>query len=425
MRFPFVALACALAALVNQASAQSAATPAPLTLAEAMRLAESVHPAVRSREAQRIAAEASRREAALPLFNNPELSLEQTRRRAAAPDARANEWTVGIAQPIETGGQQARRRDAAAAALDALRAEIDDARRQARTEAARRFHAVLSAQRRVQLEQRSVELFEGTAQAVERRRSAGEDTRLDANVARVEAERARNALASAREGLLDARSELGTALQLPPSAVPELAGELAPPAGERLPYDLEQLLASAQARPLQRALAAREEAARARVAVERAGRYPDVTVGLQVGREGPGVARERVGTLTLSVPLPLFKRNDAAIGQALAEATQAEIERSVVARDVQVQVRRLWGRLDSQRERVQRLQRTVVSTSADNRLLAAKSRQAGQIGLLDQLLINRQALDAERELNDALAEYHATRIELEQAAGWSQEGSIK
>jgi len=176
---------------------------------------------------------------------------------------------------------------------------------------------------------------------------------------------------------------------------------------------------------LQRALAAREEAARARVAVERAGRYPDVTVGLQVGREGPGVARERVGTLTLSVPLPLFKRNDAAIGQALAEATQAEIERSVVARDVQVQVRRLWGRLDSQRERVQRLQRTVVSTSADNRLLAAKSRQAGQIGLLDQLLINRQALDAERELNDALAEYHATRIELEQAAGWSQEGSIK
>ncbi len=422
MRFPFVALACALAASANLVSAQSTPIPAALTLAEAVRLAGSAHPVVRSREAQLIAAEASRREAALPLFGNPELSVEQTRRRANTPDARANEWTVGIAQPIETGGQQARRREAAGAALEALRAEIDDARRQARAEAARRFHAVLAAQQRVQLEQRSVELFEGTAQAVERRRSAGEDTRLDANVARVEAERARNALASAREGLLDARSELGTALQLPPSAMPELAGELSPPAGERLSYELEQLLASAQTRPLQRALAAREEAARARVAVERASRSPDVTVGLQVGREGPGVARERVGTLTLSVPLPLFRRNDAAIGQALSEATQAEIERSVGARDAQAQVRRLWGRLDSQRERVQRLQRAVVSTSADNQQLAAKSRQAGQIGLLDQLLVNRQSLDAERELNDALAEYHATRIELEHAAGWSQEG---
>ena len=109
-----------------------------------------------------------------------------------------------------------------------------------------------------------------------------------------------------------------------------------------------------------------------------------------------------VTTLSVSVPLPLFKRNDAAIGQALSDATQAEIERTTAARDVQAQVRRLWSRLDSQRERVQRLQRTVMPASADNQQLAAKSRQAGQIGLLDQLLVNRQALDAERELNDAL-----------------------
>lgn len=425
MRFPLLALACVLVAATSVVHAQSAAAPPTLTLAEAMRVAGSAHPAVRAREAQLAAAEGARREAAATLFNNPALSTERTRRRADAPDARANEWTVGIAQPIEIGGQQSRRRQAAAAALDALRAEIDDARRQARAEAALRFHAVLAAQRRVEIEQRSVELFESTAQAVEKRRAAGEDTRLDANVARVEAERARNALATAREGLLDARSELGTTLQLPPSSMPELAGELSPPAGDGLPYELAQLLASAQARPLQRALAAREDAARARVGVEQAGRYPDVTVGLQVGREGPGIARERVSALTLSVPLPLFKRNDAAIGQALSEAEQARIDREVGARDAQAQVRRLWSRLDSQRERVQRLQRAVVSTSADNQQLAAKSRQAGQIGLLDQLLVNRQALDAERELNDALAEYHATRIELEQAAGWPHEGSIK
>ena len=67
----------------------------------------------------------------------------------------------------------------------------------------------------------------------------------------------------------------------------------------------------------------------------------------------------------------------------------------------------------------------MVSASEQNRQLAAKSREAGQIGLLDQLLVNRQALDAARELNDALAEYHATRIELEEAAGWLQEGSTK
>ena len=389
MRFPLLALAFVLAASTVPASAQTAGS-GPLTLAEALRLAETASPAVRAREAQLAAAEGSRREAASLLFNNPELSVERTRRSAATPDGNAREWGLGIAQPIEIGGQQARRREAASASLEALRAEIEDARREARADASLRFHAVLAAQRRVRLEQRSVELFDGTAQAVAKRRSAGEDTRLDANVALIEAERARNALAVSQEHLQDAKAELATALQLPPSAVPEVVGDLGVPNGAPLPYGLDQLLASAQALPRQRALAAREDAARARIGVERASRYPDVTVGLNVGREGPADGRERVTTLTLSVPLPIFKRNDAAIGQAISDATQAEIERAAATRDGQAQVRRLWSRLDSQRERVARLQRAMVAASADNQQLAAKSRQAGQIGLLDQLLVNRQ-----------------------------------
>lgn len=424
MRFPLLALAFVLAASTPLSGAQTSPGPAPLTLVEALRLAET-HPAVRGREAQWAAAEGSRREAASLLFNNPEFSVEQTRRRGATSDGRANDWNAGFAQTIETGGQQARRREASQASLNALRAEIDDARRQARADVALRFHAVLAAQRRVRIEQRSVELFDGTSQAVAKRRIAGEDTRLDANVALIELERARNALALSKEQWLDARAELGTALQLPPSLTPEVLGDLVLPEGKALPYELEQLMVSAQALPKQRALAAREDAARSRVSVERASRYPDVTVGLRVGREGPGDGRERVATLSLSVPLPLFKRNHAAIGQALSEAVQAEIERTRAARDVPAQVRRLWLRLDSQRQRLQRLQQAMVGAALDNQQLAAKSRQAGQIGLLDQLLVNRQALDAQRDLNEALAEFHTTRIELENAAGWSQEGSTR
>ncbi|MEO6744571.1 MAG: TolC family protein [Caldimonas sp.] len=395
-----------------------------MTLADAMRRAESLHPSVRAKEAQLIAAEGSRREASSLFFQNPAVSVERTRRTVDQPDGRANEWSAGLSQAIETGGQQGRRREAAGAGLMALGAEIDEARRQARSDAAARFHAVLAAQRRVLVEQRSLELFESTAQAVAKRLSAGEDTRLDSNVAVIEAERARNALALARELLLDARSELATAVQLPPDALPQITGELVPP-GDVLPYNLSELLTATQMQPRQRALAAREEAARAKVGVERARRYPDVTVGLNVGREGPGVARERLTTISVSVPLPLFNRNDAAIGQAQSEATQAEIDRTTAVRDSQAQVRRLWSRLDSQRQRLQRLRSAMLSAAADNRQLAAKSRQAGQIGLLDQLLVNRQSLDAERELNDALAEFHSARIELEHATGWSQESSPK
>lgn len=244
-------------------------------------------------------------------------------------------------------------------------------------------------------------------------------------MALVEAERARNALALANERLIDARSELGTAVRLPPSALPEVAGDLGATIEGALPYRLEQLLASAQNLPRQRALAAREEAARARLGVERGNRNPDVTVGVHAGREGPSDGRENLTILSLSLPLPLFKNNDAAIGQAMTDMTQAEVERASALRDTEARVRQLWSRLASQRERIQRLQRVLVPASTDNQQLSAKSREAGQIGLLDQLLVNRQAIDAERDLIDLLAEMHSTRIELEYAAGWPQQGNAR
>jgi outer membrane protein TolC len=294
MRFPVLAAACTaclLAAAHGLANAQAPASPFALTLNEALRQAELASPAVKLREAQLAAAEGARQQASTLLANNPELSVGRNRtqtRVTPSPDERSSGWSVGIAQPIEIGGQQARRREAAAAALDALRAEIEDARRQARSDAALRFHAVLAIQRRIQIEQRSVDLFDSTAQAVAKRRTAGEDTRLDANVALVEAERARNALAVAREQWLDARSELAAALQLPPSAVPSVAGELATELGTGPPYSLDQLVTAAQALPRLRALSARESAARARLGVERASRLPDLTVGVNVGPRRAG-----------------------------------------------------------------------------------------------------------------------------------------
>jgi len=413
-------------ALAATCCISSFAQAQPLTLAEAMRRAEEASPVVLAREAQLAAVEGRQSEAGRLLFNNPSLTIEGARRRAEGVSGSAGEYDIHIAQPIEIGGQQSHRRDAAAAALEALRAEIEDVRRQARADAANRFEAILSAQRKVALERRATDLFSSVSEAVTRRRAAGEDTRLDANVAAVEAERSRNALSVADEQLQSVRSELASLLQLPPLQLPEVAGEhtdvgsapIDPPA-----YTLDQLLSAAQSLPRLRALGAREQAARARLEMERANRYPDVTVGVATGREGFTDARERLTRLTVSVPLPLFKRNEAAIGQASTDVTQAEVERVAARRDAESNVRRLWSRLTSQRERVLRLQRTMLPASIDNQQLASRSRSAGQIGLLEQLQINRQALDAERELNDALSEYRSTQIELELAAGLQSQGA--
>ncbi|MEO3713748.1 TolC family protein [Roseateles flavus] len=426
MRLKTLLAAAAMATTPWAATAQPAKTveashlATPLRLEDALVLAEQANPALRSRQAQLVATQGARTDANALLYNNPQLVLEGTRRevpQVGLPEERRKEWSASLSQTLEIAGQAGHRRNATAAALTALTAEIEDLRRQVRADVARQFYRVLALQQRLQLEAQAVQLFDSTAAAVQKRRAAGEDTKLDANVTAVEAERARNQLAQVEEQLTEACGELAEKIQLPPARTCVVKGDLAAMT-DSLPYGLDSLLARVLDQPRLAAIAAREESARAKLKLEQSSRYPDVTLGVNVGREGPLMGRERLTTLTVSLPLPLFKRNAAGIGQAAAELGQAEIERAAAIRDVQAQVRILWSKLDSLKRRVARLRDVVLPALSDNQQLSLKSQRAGEIGLLELIVFNRQALDARRDLIEALTDLHATRIALELAAGW-------
>ncbi len=396
----------------------TATAVAPLTLEESWRLAESANPALRAARAGLDAAEGQLRDASGFLYNNPQLSTDQTRRRVpqvGLPENSFQEYSFGISQTFEIAGQPGYRREAASRDLAAVIGNIDEVRRQVRAEVEQRFYRVLVLQRRIETEREALAAVDEAASAVRKRVAAGEDSRLDGNLATVEAERSRNQLAVLGEQLLQARAELATALQLPAAELPEAVGELL----AALPATtLEALLTAARERPLLHALEHREQAARNRLNLERASVYPDVTVGLSTGREAPYDAREQFNRLTLSVPLPLFRRNASGIGKAATELTQAEIERQSAERDVAAQVRALWQRLDSLQTRVKRMAESVLPTLDENRRLSAIAYRAGEIGLLQLLLVNRQLLDARRDYLDAVGEFIQTRIALEQTAGW-------
>lgn len=394
-----------------------------LTLQEALAMVDSGNPALKAKQAQFFAAEGAQIDANTLLSSNPQLSLDQRRRSVPVAGQSAqsrHEWSAGLSQPLEIGGQRGHRRDAAAAALSALRAEIEDTRRVARTTVAERFDKILALQQRVALEIEAVKLFDDTAAAIQKRRAAGENTKLDANIAAVEAERARNQLAVAQEQLLDARTELAATLQLPATNLPQAIGELSL---RQRDFTLSDLLAAVDAQPKLRALRDRDSSARAKLKLEQASVYPDVTVSVSVGREGANDVRERLTTFSVSIPLPLFKHNASGIGQARSDLAQVQVERESATRDARATVSSLWLKLTSLESRVKRLQGSMLPALVDNQQLSGKSQRAGQIGLLELIVVSRQALDARRDLNDAIAEYHATRHALEAAAGFPMAGT--
>ena len=424
-RIAVLATAISLLWLPTTSEAQNAPSPSrkssSLTLQHTLQMAETANPALLAKLAQIAAADGAQLDANALLASNPQFSVDLARRSVSSsglPAQRNAEWGAGVSQAFETGGQRSYRRDAASANLAAIRAEIEDTRRILRTDVAIRFYRVLALQQRVGLEAQSVRLFDETAAAVQKRRVAGEDTKLDANITVVEAERARNQLALTEEQLNDARSELATQLQLPPQTLPVAEGTLEPLTSR---YTLAQLLEQVALQPRLSALEARETSALAKLKLEQASTSPDVTVGLSVGRQGPSDSREITTMLSVSVPLPLFKRNAKGIGQARSDLSQAQIDRQAVTRDANAHVQSLWAKLTSLESRVRRLQDTVLPTLADNQQLSIKSQRAGQIGLLELIVVSRQSLDARRDLNEALSDYHATRLSLERAAGWTQE----
>lgn len=401
------------------ASATDRSTPsaAALTLEQAFALGEAANPDLRRALAQRSAVEGDAADAAAFFWHNPELSAERTRRSIPQPGLSPEtqrEWSAGVSQTIEIAGQQGYRRRATRAELEALDAAIAHARLLMRSEVEQRFVQVLSIQERLATEQLAVNLIEDVSRSVQKRVAAGEDSRLDGNLATVEAVRARNQLGVLEEQLLEAQRELAAALQLPAGALPAAAGPLVPATPMQA---LQTLLDRASRRPALRALAHRELAAKQRLLLERSARYPDITIGLTAGREGGSFTRERLTTLSLSVPLPLFRRNAGAIGRAATELTQAEIERQAADRNGVADVAILWKKQQSLRGRVAALETSILPVLEENQRLSLTSLRAGEISLVQLLLVNRQLLDGRRDLIDAQTELRLVGIALRLASG--------
>ena len=385
-------------------AAGAIAQPGSLTLEEAYRLAEQTHPSVRTAESRLAAGQAQVGEANALLWNNPTVSAEGTRRMAPQPsfgNRRFSEWSFGVSQAFETGGQPAHRRAAAAAARDALALAVPDARRRLRAEVSEQFYRVLSLQRRLALEAEAVRISEEASALAQKRLRAGEDSRLDANLARIEAERVRNQAAAAREELVEARGDLAALLAMPIAKLPEVRGEL--DAGPAVSVDLIDIAGRADLLAAQRFV----DAARRRVELERAERWPDVTVGVTGGREGPYDGRESFVGLGVSLPLPIFRRNDAAIAQALAELTQAESEYRAALAAARAEVAALLERRALLVERVRRLRTEVIPTLDENLELSRRARQVGEIGVTQLLVASRQVIDARRDLLEAQTELRA------------------
>ncbi len=387
--------------------AAAAATAEPLSLAKAIELALEGNPEVAAAKRQLEATEGQVLQGrSRP---NPELaySLEDARSKT-----RTQSWQLNL--PLELGGKRAARTKAAEKSREQAQAQLAELQATVRANVAAAYFDVLTAQERLVLARDSAALAKSSTDTVSKRVAAGK-------VSPVEESKARVAEAGVRVELAQAASEQRNAL----SRLFALLGRIDTPftvlegKAENLPSvpslaDLQPLISSAPGVVLARIEVDRRKAL---TDLEQSKRVPDVTV--SVGMQRSNETQRNVLLFGVSVPLPVFDRNQGNLLEALKLEDKARDELQAATVRLHSEVAQARERLSTITAEVQSLQQEVLPGAKSAYDAATIGFENGKFNFLEVLDAQRTYFTAKSQYLKALGEAHRAAADIDRLLGAS------
>ncbi|CAG2131903.1 TolC family protein [Cupriavidus numazuensis] len=330
---------------------------------------------------------------------NPAVGYEMEDTRRASRTT-----TAQLSVPIELGGKRSARIDAAQKTRELASAQLSNAEADLRAAVIGAFFQVLVAQERVSLAESSVGIATRGTQAAARRVAAGKVSPVEQTRAEVEQANAELELAEARATLDAARQQLAAqwGSQLPVFA--SASGDLEALPSRPLPNVLDEALDTAPEMRASQSEMARRQAV---VNVERSRQYPDVTVSVGAKREYSS-DRGYYPVLGVSLPLPLFDRNQGNLYTAIRQADKAADESRATRVRLASDLRQASGQLALSRNSALTLRQTVLPAAQRAYQAASQGFEAGKFAYLEVLDAQRTLLQARvRYLGAVAATYQA------------------
>jgi cobalt-zinc-cadmium efflux system outer membrane protein len=383
-----------------------------LTLADALAFALRRSPHLEAQSMALRSREAERRQAGLRA--NPEVGVEVENigGRGEARGFDAAETTVQLSQSLDPAGKRGKRKQLAARAVDVAAWELEIARLDLVAEVTRRFVEVLATQERVALLAELTRLHESTLNTVAERVAAGKSAPTEEARARIDLANAKVRQEGARRELTAARHRLAAAWGGSAPSFASAVGDFytaAPP-----PAELDtSALAARNPDVAWQALAA--ELRQAATDLERANRLPELTLsgGVRHFNDTGDVSY----VMGLSVPLPLFDRNQGAVRAAEFDLAATEAIRRATEASVHASLVEALQILAAAHHAVRELAETILPDS--ERMFAAtlEGYHTGKHAYLTVLDAQRTLFEARAEYIDALEDYHKAQAELERLIG--------
>ncbi|NOZ00893.1 MAG: TolC family protein [Deltaproteobacteria bacterium] len=383
-----------------------------LTLEQALSLAIGHNPSLAASAWEVRAREAGVEQAGL--FPNPELdvSLEQIGGTGALSGFRAAQTNATLSQAFPIGGRLGSQTLVAKAQRDLSGWDWEAARLDLIARTSKAFVRVLAAQARLDLAQESADLAGQVLDAVSRRVEAGKVSPVQRMRARVSRATSRIELENAKRTLEAARRSLSATWGGSSPGFARAVGRFVEVKG--LPQK-EKIEGRLDANPDLARWEREIMLSDARVDLERSLGVPDLTIFAGMQRlEDTG---DFAATVGISIPFPIFDRNQGAIREAEFERSAAGARRSAARVRIGSALEQAWQRLLGAYHEVVSLRDEALSGARAAFDAARVGYEEGKFPYLDMLDAQRTLFAVRGRHLEALRTYHEAVIDVQRLTG--------
>ena len=331
--------------------------------------------------------------------------------RDPSTGTRITERTITVEQPLEWLGKRAARQRAADARVAGAVAGMEETKVMVKADVKGAFFQLLFAQRDAQLAKENLKTVEDLVNVVSARVSTREAPKFELVKATVELQKSKKDLARADNALLVARAKLNTVTGRALGERFAIQGEF-----ETVKPGLELRVLTEQAldrHPTLRRQQKVVEQAEFTIEQERASRVPNVAVFGVYHRE---TGDESV-TAGLSVPLPIWYRQQGEIGAAMGAHRRAQAERTRLQQELEQTITQHFQEVRTAQQQMQVFEQGLLHQAQEALDIAQFSFRRGATSLLeviDAQRVNRQTL---LEYAQARADHSIALARLERAVG--------
>ncbi len=365
------------------------------------------------------------------LLPNPTLDFEAG--TGALTGSRAeNNLSLGVSQELFLAGKRQKRLAIAEQELEMYRWQLADRERLLLGEVKSAFYDVILAEQRIVLLDRAIALNRQLLDVTKERLVAGDIPELEMNLAQVELARSEGARIDFEKTLNRNQAKLWTVMGILPGENPWISGSFAAETGmaKNLP-DLKQL--AQVKRPDLQALDAEKSRGESDIILAKADGIPSITVGLALRRDTSameigGIEGKDTGYtigLKLSMPIPVFDRNQAGVQEAKAKKSSSESRLTAAARNAEREVETAYASLLNAEKILSLYKSSIIPQLEENLKLTQEAYRLGEVGILAVIQEQKKFFEVSDGYLTALHDRQVALVTLESAVATELTGGVQ